>query len=296
MSGKGGVDKKPIGGFKDAKSKYEQKANSGAASKAAPKKADAAKADAASGTGGGQGALFASINSGHANLTKGLNKVTSDMKTKNQKDRSGKVSSQPAKAKKNYNFKNKDNDEKKDEKPASVKANGNNIFIHNYKNIAPKALIIGGTAQNDNEFTIDKDVNLDQLQRKQFSFTDCSMGNFMIREKCGGVALENCSNIGVEVKSVVRVIDIAKCKKVYLKVTESAGSIVLESCEEVHIILSNKAAENNPPTIFTTTCKSTEFIIEGATEDVDPSNVFIPNQFETRKVNGEWETVPVKLE
>ena len=166
-------------------------ANDSGGKKAAPKKA-AASSDSSGGGGGGQSALFASINSGQS-LTKGLNKVTSDMKTKNRKDRSGKVSA--SSGPKGGGYKAKAESKQADKDP-EIKVIGGTIRISYYKKM--EKLLVFGSAANDPDEKKDDPYTPEDMKiydknaidiKKEVEFWDCDGAMARISKKCKAVKL-----------------------------------------------------------------------------------------------------------
>merc|ERR1712244_207709 len=148
--------------------------------KASPKKATPKK----KGGGGGMAAVMGDLNKG-LNVTKGMKKVTKDMKTKNRKDRSGKVSAP-----------------KKKFVPPQTKFVGGRWMVENYEEEAGV-------------------VQVEKCDLKSNIFvTMCDDCTIQISNKVKAVTIDSCVKVRVFVSEVVSTVEVVNCKSVKVIVVE----------------------------------------------------------------------------
>jgi len=217
---------------------------------AAPKKKSAAKKKKG---GGGMGAVFGELNKG-LSVTKGMKKVTKDMKTKNRADRAGKVTVKKKASKKRKKF-----------GAPSTKFMGGRWMVENYEAEAQL-------------------VTLDQANLKSNVFiTMCDEMTVQIPGKVKAVTIDNCVKVRVFVQEVVSTVEIVNCKsvKVFVQSGGKVPSFAVDKTESPHIILSRSAFAANPD-IYSSNVTAMNVEIPGATDDDDNRELPVPEQFITK--------------
>jgi len=96
---------------------------------------------------------------------------------------------------------------------------------------------------------------------------------FNIPDKLKAVQIDGANNVGVNVTSVVSLVEIFNSKKVKIYVDELCPGVSVDKSHSVEIHLSRKAAEN-PPTITVSSATEINIILPGKT-DKDP-NIYLP--------------------
>jgi len=235
----------------------EQKEEAKPAKKAVKKK---------KGGGGGMAGVFGELNKGLA-VTKGMKKVTKDMKTKNRKDRVGKVTVKKAAAKK----------KRKKYGDPSTKFMGGRWMVENYESEAGV-------------------VTLDQANLKSNVFiTMCDEMTVLVPGKVKAVTIDNCVKVRVFVQDVVSTVEMVNSKSVMVIVQKDGKvpSFAIDKCESPQIILSRSAYEANPD-IYSSNVTAMNVEIPGATDDDDNKEFPVPEQFLTKidPKTGEMTTVP----
>lgn len=234
-----------------AESKGKAAAASGDEQKEEAKPAKKAKKK---GGGGGMAGVFGQLNKG-LDVTKGMKKVTKDMKTKNRKDRVGKVAVKKAPAKKRR---------KKFGDP-QTKFMGGRWMVENYE--AEAGLI-----------------TLDQANLKSNVFISmCDEMTVQIPAKVKAVTIDSCVKVRVFVQDVVSTVEMVNCKSVMVVVQKDGKvpSFAIDKSESPQIILSRSAYEANPD-IYSSNVTAMNVEIPGATDDDDNKEYPVPEQFLTK--------------
>jgi len=217
----------------------------------APKKKTTKK----KGGGGGMAAVMGDLSKG-LSVTKGMKKVTKDMKTKYRKDRTGKVSSAPKKVQKKRRKKFGD--------PAT-RFMGGRWMVENYE--AEAGLI---------------EVEKASLKSNVF-ITMCDECTVQIKNKVKAVTIDNCVKVRVFVNDVVSTVEVVNCKSVKVIVQEGGKvpAFAVDKCESPQIILSRSAFEANPD-IYSSNVSAMNVEVPGKTENDDNKEYPVPEQFLTK--------------
>merc|ERR1719411_993277 len=198
--------------------------------------------------------VFGQLSKG-LDVTKGMKKVTKDMKTKNRKDRVGKVTVKKAAAKK----------KRKKFGDPQTKFMGGRWMVENYE--AEDGLIV-----------IDK-ANL----KSNVFISMCDGCTVQIPGKVKAVTIDNCVKVRVFVQDVVSTVEVVNCKSVKVIVQKDGvvPSFAVDKCESPQIILSRSAAEANPD-IYSSNVSAMNVEIPGKEEKDDNREFPIPEQFLTK--------------
>jgi len=215
--------------------------------KAAPK-----KKPAAGGVANIMGELKKRAAGGDSAAT-GMKKVTRDMKNKykDPKERSGKVTMKVKKAA-----------VKKPSKPAEQVNRGGAWFIQNYY----ESEVVEVT---------------DKITVKQTAyFANCSNATFDLKQKVKAITVDSCQKIRIFVTAALASIDMVNCKGVTLILRGPVPTIQLDKCQSPRIIIL-KEAMDPIPRIISSNISAGNVEIPGATEDADPVEIPLPEQFES---------------
>merc|ERR1712233_26994 len=207
------------------------------------------------GAGGGMAAVMGDLSKG-LSVTKGMKKVTKDMKTKNRKDRSGKVAVKAKPKKKN---------KRKKFGPPATKFMGGRWMVENYEEEA-------GVVQ----------VEKANLKSNVF-ITMCDDCTIQIKDKVKAVTIDSCVKVRVFVSEVVSTVEIVNCKSVKVIVVNGGKvpSFAVDKCESPYIILSRSAYEAQPD-IYTSNVSAMNVEVPGKTDNDDNKEYAIPEQFLTK--------------
>jgi len=204
------------------------------------------------GGGGGMGAVFGQLNKG-LGITKGMKKVTSDMKTKNRKDRSGKVTvkkQQPKNKRKKYG-------------PPKTKLVGGRWMVENYDD-SPDVIQCN-------------DANIKQTV--YISMSDNT--TIQIKPKVKSIVIDSCIKCRIFVTEVVSAIEMVNCKNCTVIIVKKAPSVQVDKSQSARIILQREAYNNNPD-IYTSNVSAMNVEIPGKTDNDDPIEIPVPEQFLTK--------------
>jgi len=229
----------------------DEKKESAATKKKGKKKAGGA----GGGGGGGMAAVMGDLSKG-LSVTKGMKKVTSSMKTKNRKDRSGKVAAPKKPVKKN---------KRKKFGPPTTKFMGGRWMVENYDE-SPDILTVEKANLKSNVF-----------------ITMCDMSTINITNKVKAVTIDNCVKCRIFVNQVVSTVEIVNCKSCKVIVVEGGKvpSFAVDKCESPQIILSRSAYEAQPD-IYSSNVSAMNVEVPGKTENDDNKEFPIPEQFLTK--------------
>lgn len=236
---------------------------SAAPKSAAPKNDDEKQNPKKEDSGPGMDAVMNQLSQG-LNVTSGLKKVTSDMKTKNRSDRTGKV---------------------------EVKEHGKKVCE---KQGQPQTVQKGGRwvieNHNDGVHTLDK---FDMKSNVFFTMNDDA--TFQVTTKIKAVCIDSCINCRVFIKEVISTVEIINCQHVTLVCEDKVPSIAVDKSQSPRIILMRKAYETHPD-IYTSNIAAMNVEIPGKTDADDMIEIPIPEQFLTKidPATGKAATVETK--
>eukprot|EP01062_Namystynia_karyoxenos_P078081 TRINITY_DN7989_c0_g1_i1.p1 TRINITY_DN7989_c0_g1~~TRINITY_DN7989_c0_g1_i1.p1 ORF type:complete len:362 (+),score=130.75 TRINITY_DN7989_c0_g1_i1:101-1186(+) len=114
----------------------------------------------------------------------------------------------------------------------------------------------------------------------------CENYNLFVDAKVNSVSLTDCKNVGVQFGDIVASVEINKCQRCKLYATGVLHSMAIDKSTEVHLFTNNKSRNVEITTCATTACNVT-FIPDGGTEEDDPIEAPLPEQFKTRVVLGD---------
>ena len=171
----------------------------------------------ASSTSDSKAALLGALNAG-ADVTKGLKKVTADMKTKNMKERPPAVVG-PTKSKSPANISVSSSTPKKDPK---IELQGNTWNVEYFEN--------------------DKSIKVDEgrLNQKVYIYK-CKRSLIQVSDKVNAITLDGCVRSQLVFQDVVSSIEVVNCSSVEVQVTGSAPTITIDKTDGCQIYLSRKA-------------------------------------------------------
>jgi len=209
---------------------------------------------------GGMSAVFASINCVGDNTTAtagfGLKKVTADMKAKNQKD---KPILEP---KKNKTEASAPKETKKEEKkPARLVLDKGTWFCENYE---------------------DSELEIPEVQMKQNVYiVGCKKVTIRIPDKCKSISVDGCKKTSVIFKSVVSTFEIVNSQGCKVQALEMVPNVAIDKTSGFSLILT-KESSANPPAIVTSNVSELNLVVPGATDNDDPVELPLPEQYLTR--------------
>ena len=222
----------------------------------------------------GLGAVFGELTS--INVTAGLKKVTNDMKTKNMKDKP--VLEAPKKVTASA--------------PSTGAAVINNTAAATTKRKAePKKYLSKGTWFVENYES--GEVILDEVELKENVYIiKCKNTTIKIPNKCKSIQVDNCTKTEVEFKNIVSIFEIFNSQRVAIYCTEACPSVAIDKSAGCSVHL-NREAVKAPPQLITSSITELNFVVPGKTDDDDPIEIPVPEQYSTTYVNGKLVTEAV---
>jgi len=215
------------------------------------------------------GAVFGELTQKGDGVTGGLKKVTDDMKSKNIKA--------PA----------------LEAKRASVSAPSaaRKSVVAEVKR-EPKTYLSKGTWFVEHHEGA-HDIVLENVQLKENIYIlKCKDCTITIPDKCKSIQVDNCTKSTIVFKSIVSVFEIFNSQRVKIECQESVPSVAVDKSAGVSVTLS-RAAVAVPPTLITSSITEMNLVVPGADDEADPIEIPLPEQYETRLVNGKLHTEAV---
>jgi len=204
-------------------------------------------------------ALFAALSKG-TDISKGLKKVTSDMKTKNRSEEE-RVSvvkavepktTTPAKA------------AKEAAKPPKFSLDGSKWTVE---------------WQNGN-----RDIVISDVEAKQVLYVyKCTNSTIQVKGKINAITLDSCHRTSVVFEHLVSSMDVVNCTSVEVQVTGKVPSISIDKTSGCQLYIGKDALETE---IFSSKSSELNVLIPGATADDDLVEVAVPEQYKTTIKNG----------
>jgi hypothetical protein len=180
------------------------------------------------------------------------------MKSKNRKDKSGKV---PAEVPK------KANAQAQAAKPAAPAKKQSSLKKQGLRWLA--------------EYYTEGVTDVEEADVKCDVFiTSCNNCGFRVPNKVKNVTLDNCKKVQVEVTEVVSSVELVNCADVTVYIKVSAPSITLDKCQGPKVYLFRAALEKRP-NIITSMVADLNLELQPENEEADWVEVAVPYQFQT---------------
>jgi len=200
--------------------------------------------------------VFSSLNKG-TDITKGLKKVTNDMKSKNRKDKTSVVPASASSGKSSSSSASKQKDEKT--RPPQFGLDGSKWTV-SYQ-IGNKSVAITDTEP-----------------RQTIYIYKCKDSVVQVKGKVNAITLDDCSKTAVVFENVVASFDIVNCHSVEVQVTGKVPSFAIDKTSGCQIYLSKDALDTE---IVTSKSSEMNVLIPPPKADDDMIEVAIPEQFKT---------------
>jgi len=205
----------------------------------------------------GMGAVFGELTSKGDGVTAGLRKVTADMKTKNIKAPALEAKPKAATA--------------SAAKPAAAAA---------VKREAKTYLNKGTWFVEYHEGAHDISLNETQIKENVY-ILKCKNATITLPSKVKSVQVDGCHRVNIVFKSVVSVFEIFNSQRVSIECEEQLPAVSVDKSAGTSIVLSRTAAAN-PPNIITSSITELNLVVPGKTDEDDPIEIPLPEQYETR--------------
>jgi adenylyl cyclase-associated protein len=216
---------------------------------------------------GGAAALFGEISKG-TDISKGLKKVTPDMKTKHRdpndteglkpKEKTTTTTVKAAPAKKDPIFK-----------------------------------------QEGSKWTIAHQVSVPDMKITEgdkidsFLILSCEKSSITITNKVNSIIIEGCKRVSVKVESIISSVEIVNSQNIDLICSGRIPTISVDKSDSVNLHFGKDTIKEGPPDVVTSKSSAVNINIPGATADSDPIELPVPEQFRTVIKDGKLTTSPV---
>jgi len=218
-------------------------------------------------TGPDMSGVFAALNKG-IEVTSGLRKVTSDMKTKNRTD---KVSVVPATAAKEKSTNAEKSGKQESAKPPKFALEGSKWVV---------------SYQSGN-----KNIVISETEPKQVIYIfKCSNSVIQVKGKVNAITLDDSTKTAVVFEQVVSSFDVVNCRSVEVQATGKVPSIAIDKTSGCQIYLSKDSLDAE---IVTSKSSEMNVLIPGSSEDQDLVEIAIPEQYKTVVSDGKLITETV---
>ena len=224
----------------------------------------------AQGSSEGMAALFKDIAKGEG-LTSGLKKVTDDMKTKSRTDRTSVVSMSELNT------------------PAAQKGPAGGA----------RSTVPSGVARielQDRKWVVEYQVGARGIvvevtdPRHSVYIYGCKDTLIKVQGKANNIALDSCSKTGVVFGDVIAAVEVVNCKSVQLQASGIVPTINVEKTDGCQLFLNHQLALDGNFQIVTAKCSEMNVVLAGSTEEEQPREEPIPEQFISSFVNGKLVT------
>ncbi|EKX54324.1 hypothetical protein GUITHDRAFT_99801 [Guillardia theta CCMP2712] len=216
-------------------------------------------------------ALFAEINAkGEGGVTKGLKKVSKDQMT--HKNPALRASSVVADKEKSSSTISRAEPAKK---PPKMEKNGAKWFIENMEN--------------------NRDLKIDDASTKtSVCMAQCKGSLLQIPGKINTVQMDGCTKTSMVVDSCVASVDVINCKSCEIQILDWTPMITIDGCAGVIVYLSQRCVDEDVA-IVTSKCSELNIVLPAKVQSdaEDPTELPIPEQYETRIRNGQLVTTCV---
>jgi adenylyl cyclase-associated protein len=130
-----------------------------------------------------------------------------------------------------------------------------------------------------------EELVIPEVQMKQNVYiSKCKNMTIQIPDKCKSIQVDKCEKVRVVFKAVVSTFEVVNSQRIYASCLEMCPSFALDKSSGVSVIVS-RAALNQlpaPPEIVASNISECNLVVPGPTDDVDPTEIPIPEQFITK--------------
>lgn len=218
----------------------------------------------------GMGAVFDAI---RASNTSGLKKVTDDMKThKNPQLRA--ANTVP------------------DSKPTPTATKSTSSASTAAKPVGePKTELRKGTWFVENHTS--GVVNVEGVELKENVYiTKCSNCTVKIPGKIKSIAVDGCKRVEIEFEQVVSIFEMVNSQNCKIECSNLVPAVQIDKSSGISIILLSRDAVAAVPGIVTSNTSELNLVVPGKTDEDDPIEIPLPEQYVTKYQNGKLVTVP----
>merc|ERR1712055_524454 len=112
----------------------------------------------------------------------------------------------------------------------------------------------------------------------------CTKTVVHLENKCAEFTATNCSELDITVDSIVNKLSVVSCKKCKITIKSSCPIVEVSKCDTTNLFVSRKAAgdKDNLMQIITEQSAFTNVTIPDASDDAEPKEMAVPEQFVRR--------------
>lgn len=221
--------------------------------------------------GGGAAALFAELNAkGETGVTAGLKKVSKDQMT--HKNPALRASSVVTAAEKSA-AKTTVAAAAPAKKPPRMEQQGAKWFIEHFDG--------------------NRDLKITECNVKTaVCLVQCKASLLQVPGKINTLQIDGCVKTSVVVESCVASVDIINCKSCEIQITGSTPMVTMDGCAGVMVYLSPQCVADDT-SIVSSKCSEINIVLPAKSEDSDPVELPVPEQFETKIRDGKLVTTAI---
>jgi len=214
------------------------------------------------------GGIFAQINSG--NVTSGLKKVTKDMKSKNNPNKSGVVS---AVEKKTTSTNNNKPAAQKQKKPPRLELEGQKWFVE---------------FQDGNREAV---IDANDIKETVYIYR-CENSTIQVKGKINSIMIDGCKKTAVVFENCIAACEIVNCNRLEVQCSGKVPSVSVDKTSGCQLYLSNEGA----PETDIITSESSEINITIPKDEANLVEFAVPTQYMSKynPTSGELHTEVVK--
>jgi adenylyl cyclase-associated protein len=205
--------------------------------------------------------VFAALNKGEE-ITKGLKKVTADMKTKNRTDKTSVVPASTSKAKETTSH-----SKTTTTKPPKFSLEGNKWTVENQ--IGNRNLVIENP----------------EVKHTVYIYK-CKDSTIQIKGKVNAITLDDCQKTGVVFDNCIASFEVVNCRSVEVQVTGRVPNFTIDKTSGCQLYLSQDALETE---IITSKSDEMNVVLPNG-PDEQPVEIAIPEQYKTVIRDGKLHT------
>jgi adenylyl cyclase-associated protein len=138
------------------------------------------------------------------------------------------------------------------------------------------------------------EVSVPDVQVKENIYiVKCKNVHINIPAKCKSIQVDGCNKIQVTFKSIVSIFEVFNSQRVAVYCEDVLPSVAIDKSQGVQIHLLTRAAVALAPDIITSSVSELNLVVPGKTDEDDPIEIALPEQYITKYKDGKLVTEPV---
>lgn len=136
-------------------------------------------------------------------------------------------------------------------------------------------------------------IDLTEVQLKESVYISrCSNCSVKVTGKIKSIAVDSCKRVNVEFDQVVSIFECVNSQNCRFECTHLVPSVQIDKSSGISIVLLSREAVAAEPGIVTSNVSELNLVVPGKTNDDDPIEIPLPEQYITKYKNGKLVTVP----